>query len=336
MSMRVPISLACWDYDRTRALADGTVQPEGIDLTYLNLPIEETFFRMLRHREFEAAEMSLSSYVVHVGAGHIDASDGLVAIPVFPSRAFRHSGIYVRADSDVTDPADLAGGTVGVPEYQLTAVVWIRGMLADRHRLPIESVRYRTGGMHEPGRIEKQRLDLPSGLDVAPIPPDRTLVDMLLHGEIDALYAPRTPKPMLNGDRQRLRYLFADPRAEEERYAAETGIFPIMHVVVLRRDVYQAHPWIARSLYSAFEQAKLLTEARMAEAAALPCMMPWLADELERAQTLLGRDFWPYGLDANRATLEVFLRYAHEQGLTPRRLQADELFAPETAESYVI
>ena len=333
--MRIPITLACWDYDRTRALADGTVQPQGIDLTYLNLPIEETFFRMLRHREFEAAEMSLSSYVVHVGAGRQDATDGMVAIPVFPSRAFRHNGIYIRADSHITKPADLAGGTVGVPEYQLTAAVWIRGILADRHQLPIASVRYRTGGMHEPGRIEKQRLDLPPGLDVTPIPPDRTLVDMLLGGELDALYAPRTPEPMLNGDGQ-LRHLFTDPREEEERYAAETGIFPIMHVVVLRRDVYLARPWIARSLYTAFEQAKRLAEARMAETAANPYMVPWLTDELERTRSLLGRDFWPYGLHPNRALLEVFLRYAREQGLTARSLEPDELFAPETAESYVI
>jgi 4,5-dihydroxyphthalate decarboxylase len=335
MSLRIPITLACWDYDRTRALADGVVQPQGIDLTYLNLPVEETFFRMLRHREFDAAEMSLSSYVVHVGAGGLDADDGLVAIPVFPSRAFRHHGIYVRADSHATEPADLAGGIVGVPEYQLTAVVWIRGILADRHHLPVSSVRYRTGGMHEPGRIEKQHLDLPPEIDVDSIPSDRTLVDMLLDGEIDALYAPRTPKPMLDGGRE-VRYLFTDPRAEEERYAAETGIFPIMHVVVLRRDVYRARPWIARSLYTAFERAKSLTEARMAEAAANPYMVPWLADELERTRSLLGRDFWPYGLNPNRATLEVFLRYAHEQGLTSRRLEADELFAPETAESYVI
>jgi 4,5-dihydroxyphthalate decarboxylase len=333
--MRVPITLACWDYDRTRALADGTVRPEGIDLTYLSLPVEETFFRMLRHREFEAAEMSLSSYVVQVCAAHANVPDSFVAIPVFPSRAFRHHGIYVRADSPITEPADLAGGTVGVPEYQLTAVVWIRGILADRHKLPITAVRYRTGGMHEPGRIEKQRLDLPAGLDVAPIQPDRTLVDMLLDGEIDALYAPRTPKPMVDGGRQ-LRYLFTDPRAEEERYAAETGIFPIMHVVVLRRDVYCVRPWIARSLYTAFEQAKSLTESRMADAVANPYMVPWLTDELERTRSLLGRDFWPYGLHSNRATLEVFLRYAHEQGLTPRRLAAEELFAPETTESYVI
>jgi 4,5-dihydroxyphthalate decarboxylase len=287
---------------------------------------------MLRHREFEAAEMSLSSYVTHVGRA---TEPDLVAIPVFPSRAFRHHGIYVRGDSGVVDPADLAGGLVGVPEYQLTANVWIRGILADRHGLPVDAVRYRTGGMHEPGRVEKQELDLPPGIEVEPIPPDRTLLDMLLAGEIDALYAPRTPRPMLSGDPS-VRRLFSDPRAEEERYAAETGIFPIMHTVVLRRDVYIARPWLARSLHSAFEQAKALTEARMGEVAANPYMVPWLTDELEHTRTLLGRDFWPYGLDANRSTLDVFLRYAHEQGLTPHRLAPEELFVPETHESYVI
>ncbi|NMH96899.1 ABC transporter substrate-binding protein [Pseudonocardia acidicola] len=328
----VPVTLACWDYDRTRALADGTVRPAGVALTYLNLPVEETFFRMLRHREFEAAEMSLSSYVTHVGC---TAEPDLVAIPVFPSRAFRHHGIYVRGDSDLVKPADLLGGVVGVPEYQLTANVWIRGILADRHDLPVDAVRYRTGGMHEPGRVEKQELDLPPRIEVEPIPPDRTLLDMLLAGEIDALYAPRTPRPMLAGDTS-VRRLFRDPRVEEERYAAETGIFPIMHTVVLRRDVYAARPWLARSLYSAFEQAKALTEARMGEVAANPYMVPWLTDELERTRALLGPDFWPYGLDANRTTLAVFLRYAHEQGLTPRRLAPEELFVPETHESYVI
>jgi 4,5-dihydroxyphthalate decarboxylase len=276
--------------------------------------------------------MSLASYVTHVGR---TPEPELVAIPVFPSRAFRHHGIYVRGDSAVVDPAALAGGVVGVPEYQLTANVWIRGILADRHGLPVAAVRYRTGGMHEPGRIEKQRLDLPPGIEVEPIPPERTLLEMLLSGEIDALYAPRTPRPLLAGERT-VRRLFTDPRAEEERYAAETGIFPIMHTVVLRRDVYAARPWLARSLYSAFEQAKALTEARMGEVAANPYMVPWLTDELERTRSLLGHDFWPYGLDANRPTLDVFLRYAHEQGLTPRRLAPEELFVPETHESHVI
>jgi 4,5-dihydroxyphthalate decarboxylase len=329
--MTVPLTLACWDYDRTRALAEGRVRPAGVDLTYLNLPVEDTFFRMLRHREFEASEMSLGSYVTHVGQG----AEHLVAIPVFPSRAFRHHGVYVREGSPAVAPADLAGGIVGVPEYQLTANVWIRGILADRHGLPVDAVRYRTGGMHEPGRIEKQALDLPPGIEVEPIPADRTLLDMLLTGEIDALYAPRTPRPLLHGERS-VRRLFADPRAEEERYAAETGIFPIMHTVVLRRDVYAARPWLARSLYDAFAEAKALTEARMAEAAANPTMVPWLTDELDRARALLGRDYWPYGLEPNRPALDVFLRYAHEQGLTPHRLTADELFVPETRESHVV
>ncbi|SFO55680.1 4,5-dihydroxyphthalate decarboxylase [Pseudonocardia ammonioxydans] len=329
---RVPITLACWDYDRTRALSDGRVRPDGLALTYLDLPVEETFFRMLRHREFEAAEMSLASYVTHVAAA---AEPDLVAIPVFPSRAFRHHGVYVRADDEREHPADLAGGVVGVPEYQLTANVWIRGILADRHGLPVSAVRYRTGGMHEPGRIEKQALDLPPDIEVEPIPADRTLVQMLLDGEIDALYAPRTPRPLLAGEGT-VRTLFRDPRAEEERYAAETGIFPIMHTVVLRRDVYDAHPWVARSLFTAFERAKALTEVRMGEVAANPYMVPWLVDELERTRSLLGQDFWPYGLDANRSVLEVFLRYAHEQGLTARRWAADELFAPETRETFVI
>lgn len=330
---RVPITLACWDYDRTRALADGTVRADGVDLTYLSLPVEETFFRMLRHREFEAAEMSLGSFVT-AAAATPDAG-GLVAIPVFPSRAFRHHGIYVHSGSGIETPSDLVGRTVGVPEYQLTAVVWIRGILADRHGVPVASVHYRTGGMHSPGRVEKQALDLPPEIDVAPIAPDRTLVDMLVTGEIDALYAPRTPRPMLEG-RPEVRRLFADPRAVEEQYARDTGIFPIMHVVVLRRDVYEARPWLAGSLLGAFEQAKSLSMARMAETAANPYLVPWLYDEIERTTKLLGRDFWPYGLEANRTTLEVFLRYAHEQGLADRLLEAEELFVPETHESYVI
>jgi len=330
---RVPITLACWDYDRTQALADGSVRPEGVDLTYLCLPVEETFFRMLRHREFEAAEMSLSSYVTGLAADQDNRK--LVAIPVFPSRAFRHNGIYVHSGSGIEKPSDLVGRVVGVPEYQLTAVVWIRGILAEHHDVPVASVHYRTGGMHQPGRVEKQALNLPPEIDVRPIGPDRTLADMLVTGEIDALYAPRTPRPLLEG-RPEVRRLFADPRAAEEQYAAETGIFPIMHVVVLRREVYQERRWLARSLYTAFERAKAATEQRMGETAANRYMLPWLYDEVERTRRLLGEDFWPYGLEPNRATLEVFLRYAHEQGLTARRLRPEELFAPETWESYVI
>ncbi|MHC1558549.1 substrate-binding domain-containing protein [Actinomycetospora sp. C-140] len=333
MSRDVPITLACWDYDRTRALEDGSVPVAGVDLTYLRLPVEETFFRMLRYREFDAAEMSLSSYVTALAASPDDPP--FVAIPVFPSRAFRHSGIYVNADSGITETGDLAGRVVGVPEYQLTACVWIRGILADHHGVPVSSVHYRTGGMHAPGRTEKQALDLPPEIDVQAIAADRTLADMLVTGEIDALYAPRTPRPLLEG-RPEVRRLFRDPRAAEERYAADTGLFPIMHVVVLRPDVHARWPWLARSLYDAFARAKAVVEARLEETAANPTLLPWAQDDLARVRRLLGPDHWSYGLEPNRAVLDVFLRYAHEQGLTSARLVADDLFVPSTREGVVI
>ena len=341
MSGRVPLTLACWDYDRTAALATGEVRPEGVDLTYLSLPVEETFFRMLRHREFDAAEMSLSSYVIGLDrGGAADGGDGasgspFVAIPVFPSRAFRHNGIYVSAASGITSPDDLPGRIVGVAEYQLTANVWIRGILAEHYGVPVESVRYRTGGQHQPGRVAKVAHDVPPEIDIAPIPPDRTLADMLVTGEIDALYTPRTPLPFTQG-RPEVRRLFADARAEEERYYRQTGIFPVMHVVVLRRDVYQARPWLARSLFKAFEEARQLAENRLAETAASRDMLPWLYAEAERTRDLMGPSWWSYGLDGNEEGLAVFLRYAREQGLVRRVVEPAGLFAPETLESYVI
>lgn len=332
MSGRVPLTLACWDYDRTAALASGEVRPDGVELTYLNLPVEETFFRMLRHREFDAAEMSLSSYVLSLDD---PAGPPFVAIPVFPSRAFRHNGIYVNSASGITSPGDLRGRTVGLAEYQLTANVWIRGILAEHYGVPAESVRYRTGGQHQPGRVAKVAHDVPPGIDIAPIPPDRTLADMLVTGEIDALYTPRTPLPFAQG-RPEVRRLFPDVRAEEERYYRQTGIFPVMHVVVLRRDVYEPRPWLAQSLFKAFEEARRLAEARLAETAASRDMLPWLYAEAERTRDLMGPSWWSYGLAGNAEGLAAFLRYSREQGLARRAFEPDGLFAPETLESYVI
>ena len=335
MSVRVPLTLACWDYDRTLPLAQGDVRPAGVDLTYLNLPVEETFFRMTRFREFEAAELSLSSYVLSLGSDSTGTGAApFVAIPVFPSRAFRHNGIYVHAASGITTPAGLAGRQVGVPEYQLTAAVWIRGILAERHGLPVASVRYRTGGLHQPGRTDKITHGVPPGVQIEPIPAGQTLARMLAEGSIDALYSPRTPQPFAAGD-PRVARLFPDPRAVEEAYYTDTRIFPIMHVVVLRRDVYQRWPWLARSLYQAFEEAKAVTLARMAETAATRYLVPWLYADLERTQQIMGADFWSYGLTVdNEHTLRTFLRYSHEQGLASRLFEPAGLFAPETLESH--
>ena len=322
MSSAVPVTLACWDYDRTSALATGAVRPEGVDLTYLSLPVEETFFRMIRHREFDAAEMSLSSYVVSLFHG-----SPTIAIPVFPSRAFRHNGIYVNSRSGIGKPEDLAGRTVGVPEYQLTAVVWIRGILAEHYGVPVPSVHYRTGGLDHPGRVEKLRVDLPPEVDVQPIDPGRTLSDMLVNGEIDAVYCPRTPRPFAQG-RPEVRRLFGDPRTEEERYFSRTGIFPIMHTVVIRDEILRTHPWVAQNLLQAFEKAKEQAYRRLENPRTVS--LAWMRDLLEEQRAVMGADPWVYGFAPNRHTLETFCEYGHQQGLTRRRLSAEELFVPGT------
>ncbi len=322
--MSISITLACDRYDRTEALRDGRVRPAGIDLTYLPQQVEETFFRMARFREFDAAEMSLSSYVISLTR---DAP--FVGLPVFPSRMFRHSGIYLPAGSGITKPSDLAGRRVGLAEYQLTANVWIRGLLADEHDVPVESVTYVTGGLHTPGRVEKVPITLPPGIRVEPLGAGRTLSEALAGGEIDALYSPRTPAGFG-------RRLFEPSRPVEEDYYRRTGIFPIMHVVVLRRDVYERHRWLARSLYDAFEQARALCVAGIDESAAPRYMLPWLHDEVARTRALLGDDWWPYGLERNRRVLQKFLDHLHDQGLVHRRVRPEELFAAETLESAIV
>ena len=321
----LPLTLACWDYDRTRALQDGRVGVEGVDLTYLPLMMPESFFRMLRYGEFGASEMSLSWYTRTV----FTDPRPFVAIPVFPSRMFRHSCVYVNVDSGIEHPEDLAGKRVGCPEYQMTAAVWLKGILADRHGVPVDSVRYRTGGLEQPGRTETP-MALPERFDVEPIPSHSTLSELLEKGEIDALYTAHMPSCFARGS-ARVRRLWADPVTVEQQYLAETGIFPIMHVVVVRSDVYAASPWVMRSLTKAFEQARQVARADLYETTALKTMLPWLTAEAERTRDVFGStDFWPYGVEANRSTLATFLRYSFEQGLSSRPLRPEELFAPET------
>ncbi len=326
---RLTLTLACGDYDRTRALEDGSVRPDGIDLIYLRLPVEETFFRMLRHREFDVAEMSLSTYVATLDA----RTPPFVALPVFTSRMFRHGGIYVNADAGIERPSDLRGRRVGNPEFQLTAGVWIRGILAEHHGVPLDSVTYVSGGLESPGRVEKGRIETPLTIESAP--PDRTLSGMLADGEIDALYTPRVPSPFQRRD-PRVKRLFPDVAAAERAYYATTGIFPIMHVVVVRRDVYERHRWVAQSLCKAFVAARDDAYERIYDSSALRFMTPWLIQEIEQARELLGTDYWSYGVQANAHVLATFLRYHHEQGLSRRMRTPAEIFAPESLESFVI
>lgn len=326
---RLELTFACGDYDRTRALEDGSVRPDGIELTYLRLPVEETFFRMLRHREFDVAEMSLSTYVATLDV----EQRPFVALPVYTSRMFRHGGIYINADAGIRAPSDLVGKRIGAPEFQLTAGVWIRGILDEHHGVPIDSVTYYTGGQETPGRIEKGKVD--TGLDIRPIPDGATLSQMLADGEIDALHTPRVPSTFRGGD-PRVKRLFPDVVTVEKEYFAATGIFPIMHVVVIRSDIYDRHPWVAQSLYKAFLTARDDAYARIYDSSALRFMEPWLIQHLEDAKQLLGQDYWSYGLAENHTTLDVFLRYHHEQGLSRKRYEPADLFARETAESFVI
>jgi 4,5-dihydroxyphthalate decarboxylase len=328
---RLRLTLACWNYDRTRALLEERVRPDGIDLTYLSLPVEETFFRMLRHREFDAAEMSLSSYVV----SRFKPERPFIAIPVFPSRCFRHSCIYVNADAGIRQPGDLIGRKIGTPEFQMTASVWIRGTLAEWHGVTVNSAVYYTGGEEEPGRPEKIPLDLPPDIRVQPIGAGQTLSAMLARGEIDALYTARTPSTFEHGSGT-VRRLFEDFVATEREYYRRTRIFPIMHTVVIRRDLYERHPWVARSLYKAFDAARREVYDDLRQTAALKTMLPWLIAHVEEARREMGDDFWPYGLEANRHTLTTFLRYAHEQGLAGERLEPEQLFAPETLEAFKV
>lgn len=328
---KLRLTLACWDYDRTRALADGRVTPEGIDLNLVPLHVEETFFRMLRNREFDAAEMSLSSYSVSL----MRDDPAFIAIPVFPSRFFRHSCIFVSAKSGIREPKDLIGKRVGVPEYQMTAPVWIRGILADEYGVDPASVSYVTGGEEEPGRDEKLKLNLPAKFSVTPIGPGQTLSAMLASGEIDALHTARTPSTFYSRPND-VKRLFPDFVPVEIDYFRRTGLFPIMHVIALRRDVYEANRWIAQSLFKAFTAAQTIAYENLKVTSAMISMLPWQVAAVEQATAELGSDWWPYGFARNRTVLDTFLRYHHEQGLSTRRWTPEELFAPESTESAVI
>jgi 4,5-dihydroxyphthalate decarboxylase len=328
---RLRITLACSDYDRVGALASGQVQPDGIDLNFLALPVEEIFFRMARHREFDAAEMSLSSYTVTFARD----DPPFIAIPVFPSRAFRHSGIFVCTRSGIREPRDLVGKRVGVPEYQLTAPVWIRGILSEEYGVRAEDVEHITGGVEQPGREEKLKLELPPRIRVRNIGPGKTLAHMLAEGEIDALFAPRAPST-LESRAGEVRRLFGNYVEAERDYYRRTRTFPIMHTVVIRRELYRAQPWVAQSLFKAFAEAQRKTYRDLTHTHAYAAMLPWLAAHVEETRRELGEEWWPYGFQANRHVLDTFLRYHHEQGLSPRRLAPVDLFAPETLQSYVI
>ncbi|GAA1403458.1 ABC transporter substrate-binding protein [Pseudonocardia kongjuensis] len=324
MGERRGLTLACAGHlsDRVLDLWTGAVRPAGIDLHYLPMSPREGFRRLLRG-EFPAGEMSLSTYATSVA---LDRAR-FVAIPAFPSRTFRHSAVYLRTDAGIDGPADLAGRRIGVPEYQMTAAVWVRGMLQHDHGVRPSDVEWVTGGLRDPGRPALEQVEV-RGVKV--VHEDRRSLDeLLLAGEIDAIVAPQAP-PSFTAGSPRVRRLFADHRAAETDYHRRTGLFPIMHTVVLDRALHEAQPWVAASLYEAFDRARRNALDRLAEYEPLPVSLPWVGAELARTVEVMGADFWPYGLEPNEPVLDALCGYLVEQGLCERRLRPRELFAPST------
>jgi 4,5-dihydroxyphthalate decarboxylase len=323
----LPLTIACRNYDRIGALRDGSIQPEGIDLRILPLVVEETFWRQLHHIEFDASELSFSSYTISRSRANLP----LLAIPVFPSRYFRHSCIFVNPDR-IKKPEDVKGKRIGVPEYQMTAAVWIRGMLADDHGVQPRDVQWFSGGVMQPGREEKLPLELPSDTSLTPMK-DRSLNDMLLSGDLDGYIGARVPGAYDDGKVVRL---FPDYETVEMDYCRRTRIFPIMHILAIKEAVLEKNPWVAMSLFKAFRQAKDRCLEEMADSSALQYALPWMWPSLERARSVMGKDIWAYGIEDSRPTLDKFVEYMDAQGLTKRRMTVEELFAPSTQDEFKI
>lgn len=327
---KLNLSVAMGDYDRTRALLDGTVQIDGVDPVYMTLSPEEIFFRAFRNVEFDISELSLSSYLVKASKGE----SPYVAIPVFLSRAFRHTSIYVRKDR-IKRPEDLKGCRIGIPEYQLTAIVWARSILQNDYGVAPEDVTWVRGGIDEPGRPEKIKLQLPPGVKMESAPDDRTISDMLDTGEIDGFIAPRPPGGAAARN-PNVGWLFDDPTAAAKEYYARTGVFPIMHVVGVRKELAAEHPWLPGAVMKAFEQSKKAALDKLADTSATKVTLPFVEEQLKAARDLMGPDYWSYGVESARKTLETFVQAHHAQGLSQRLMSVEELFHPATYESYKI
>ena len=317
------LTVGCGDYDRTHALQTGAVEAEGIKLNYIPLQSEEVFWRMGHHQEFDASEMSLSNHITMVSRGN----SPFVGVPVFPSRFFRHSSIFFNVDSGIKEPKDFKGKKIGAPEYAITAAVWIRGMLNDDFGVKTREVQWFIGGQEDPGRKERLQLQLPPEIQVQSIPEDKTLNGMLESGELDGLISARIPSGFAKGS-PKIRRLFPNYKDVEIDYYKRTKIFPIMHVLVIRREVYERNPWVARSLFKAFCDAKNRAMETMHISNAHAYALPWLSWEREQLREIFGPDWWPYGIEPNGHVLESLLRYLSEQGLIKRPLKVEDIFAP--------
>lgn len=329
--MKLNLSVAIGNYDRMRPLVDGEVQIDGVNPVFMLQEPEEMFFRAFRHADYDITELSMSSYTVKTSNNNCP----YIGVPVFPSRAFRHTSIYIRTDRGIETPADLKGKRIGVPEYQLTANVWVRLFLEEDYKLKPSQVTWYRGGYEEVGRVEKINLNLTDGVKVINIPEHETLSHMLAEGDLDAVIGPRAPSCFTNVH-PHVGYLFKNPQQEAQQWYQRTGIFPIMHLLGIRKSLVAEHPWLPFSVYKAFEQSKQIALTRLTDTSATKVTLPFVEEQLLAARRLMGHDFWSYGFEANRHALERFLIQHHAEGLSSRLVKPEELFHPASMEQFKI
>lgn len=328
---KLQLSVAVGDYDRMRPLVDGAVQIDGVDPQFMLLEPEELFFRAFRHADFDICELSMSSYCVKTAAG----TSPYIAVPVFPSRMFRHTSIYIRTDRGIRSPADLRGRRIGVPEYQVTANIWARLFLQEDYGVAPSDVVWVRGGYEHPGRFEKIALNLPRDVRVENAPAGATISGLLASGEVDAVMGPRAPSCFDRGD-PHVGYLFPDPKAAAEDWYRRTKLFPIMHLLGIRRELAERHPWLPIAVFKAFDASKTLALEKLTDTSATKVTLPFVEEHLRAVRTLMGADFWSYGLEPNRHVLSRFLAQHHAEGLSSRLLSPGELFHPSSLEMHKI
>ena len=322
------LSVAVGDYDRNRPLINGAVRIDGVDPVFMTLSPEEIFFRAFRSQDFDICELSLSSYTLRTALGDCP----YVGVPAFVSRMFRHTSIWVRTDR-IKEPKDLKGRKVGLPEWQLTANVWARAILEDDFGVKCSDIHWIRGGIEEPGRPEKNPIKLPPGVRLDNAPEGATISQMLIDGEIDGFVAPRPPSHM-TADTKNVGWLFRDPTAAAKDYFRRTGIFPIMHLIGIRRTLVEKHPYLPVAVFKAFEQSKAAAMAALSDTSATKVTLPFIEERLKEARDLMGEAFWAYGVEPNRRTLESLLHHHHAQGLSPRLMRVEEMFHPSVYETF--
>jgi len=326
--MLLELSLACQDTDRTRPLRDGRVTIEGCRVTFIAGNAEEIFQRAFRREEFDISELSLGTHLLTTSRGH----GRYLGIPAFVSRSFRHSAIYIRSDRGITSPQDLRGRHVGVPDFQQTAGVWVRGFLADEFGVHARDIHWRTGGLEQSGREMRISYELPAEIDIRPIEAGATLSTMLVAGDIDAIISPRAPSCFPHDPN--IRQLFGNYREVEEAYFRKTALFPIMHLIGIRRTLVEAHPWLPLNVYKAFLKARVIALDELNVVDTLRITHPWIAHEIQEVKKVMGENYWPYGVEENKHEIAAILRYAKTDGLVDREMQLDEIFASSTLDEF--